>query len=87
MNAQIDQTEKTQGAFIVYENVLFIREKLKKLTEKILRTGWALHRAVLSLSFYNTLAQWNIIIVFLVLSYLSYVAALLLCYTLTKHLF
>ncbi len=34
MNAQIDQTEKTQGAFIVYENVLFIRGKVKKLTEK-----------------------------------------------------
>ncbi len=34
MNAQIGQTEKTQGAFIMYENVLFIRGKLKKLTEK-----------------------------------------------------
>ncbi len=34
MNAPIDQTEKTQGAFIVYENVLFIRGKVKKLTEK-----------------------------------------------------
>ncbi len=34
MNAQIDQTEKTQGAFIVYENVLFIRGKVKKLTKK-----------------------------------------------------
>ncbi len=34
MNAQINQTEKTQRAFIVYENVLFIRGKVKKLTEK-----------------------------------------------------
>ncbi len=34
MNAQIGQTENTQGAFIVYENVLFIRGKVKKLTEK-----------------------------------------------------
>ncbi len=34
MNAQIDQIEKTQGAFIMYENVLFIRGKVKKLTEK-----------------------------------------------------
>ncbi len=34
MNAQINQTEKTQGAFIGYENVLFIRGKAKKLTEK-----------------------------------------------------
>ncbi len=34
MNAQIDQTEKTQGAIIVYENVLFLRGKVKKLTEK-----------------------------------------------------
>ncbi len=33
MNAQIGQTEKTQ-AFIVYENVLFIRGKIKNLTEK-----------------------------------------------------
>ncbi len=33
MNAQIGQTENTQGAFIVYENVLFIRGKVKKLTE------------------------------------------------------
>ncbi len=53
----------------------------------ILRTGCALHRAVLSLSFYNTLAQWNIITVFLVLSYLSYVAALLLCYAFKKNIF
>ncbi len=30
MNVQIDQTEKTQGSFIVYENLLFIREKVKK---------------------------------------------------------
>ncbi len=30
MNAQIGQTEKTQ----VYENVLFIRGKVKNLTEK-----------------------------------------------------
>ncbi len=37
MNAQIDQTKKTQ-AFIVYENVLFIREKVKKLTEKRRKT-------------------------------------------------
>ncbi len=34
MKSQIDQTEKTQGAFIVYKNVLFIRGKVKKLTEK-----------------------------------------------------
>ncbi len=53
----------------------------------ILHTGCALHHAVLSLSFYNTLAQLNIIIVFLVLSYLSYVAALLLCYTFKKYIF
>ncbi len=36
---QIGQTEKTQGAFIVYENVLFIRGKVKKLTEKC-RKKW-----------------------------------------------
>ncbi len=38
MNAQIGQTEKTQGAFIVYENLLFIGGGggggVKKLTEK-----------------------------------------------------
>ncbi len=35
MNAQIVQTEKAQGDFIVYKNVLFIRGgKDKKLTEK-----------------------------------------------------
>ncbi len=37
MNVQIGQTEKTQGAFIVYENVLFIwggGGGVKKLTEK-----------------------------------------------------
>ncbi len=34
MNAQIDQNEKTQGAFIMYGNVLFIRGKVKKLSEK-----------------------------------------------------
>ncbi len=30
MNAQIDQTKKTQGAFIAYENVFFIRGKVKE---------------------------------------------------------
>ncbi len=39
MNAQIYQTEKTHEAFIVYENVLFIRGKVKKLTEKC-RKKW-----------------------------------------------
>ncbi len=39
MNVQIDQTEKTQGAFIGYEKVLFIRGKVKKLTEKC-RKKW-----------------------------------------------
>ncbi len=39
MNAQIDQTEKIRGAFIMYENVLFIRGKVKKVTEKR-RTKW-----------------------------------------------
>ncbi len=44
-----------------------------------------------SLLFYNTFAQWKIIIiiiiVFLVLSYISYVAALLLCYTCKINVF
>ncbi len=36
MDAQISQTEKTQGAFIVHENVMFIwGGKVKKLTEKV----------------------------------------------------
>ncbi len=47
MNAQIGQTEKPQGAFIMYENVLFIRGKgwgkgwgkVKKLTEKRRKSG------------------------------------------------
>ncbi len=38
MDAQIDQTEKPQGYFIVYENVLFITTRRggegNKLTEK-----------------------------------------------------
>jgi len=42
MNSQIGQTEKTQGAFIMYENVLFIRGKVKKLTEKR-RKKWLLN--------------------------------------------
>ncbi len=53
----------------------------------ILRTGCASHRSVLSFSFYNTFGQLNIIIVFLVLSYLSYVAALLLCNTFKIYIF
>ncbi len=43
MNAQIGQTEKPQGPFIMYENVLFIRGKgwgkVKKLTEKRRKSG------------------------------------------------
>ncbi len=40
MDAQIGQTEKTQGDFIMYEHVLFIRgkKKIKKLTEKCRKT-------------------------------------------------
>ncbi len=53
----------------------------------ILSTGCALRPLYCSRSFYNTFAQRQIIIVFLVLSYLSYVAALLLCYTFKIHLF
>ncbi len=34
MNAQIGQTMKTQGHFIVYERVVHKRGKVKKLTEK-----------------------------------------------------
>ncbi len=34
MNAQIGQTEKTQGTFIVYENVLFIRGKSQEIDWK-----------------------------------------------------
>ncbi len=39
MDAQIGQTEKTQGDFIMYEHVVFIRGKVKKLTEKC-RKKW-----------------------------------------------
>ncbi len=53
----------------------------------ILSTGCALRPLYCSRSFYNTFVQRQIIIVFLVLSYLSYVAALLLCYTFKIHLF
>ncbi len=35
MNAQIGQTEKTQGTFIVYEHFVHKGGKVKKLTEKV----------------------------------------------------
>ncbi len=35
MNAQISQTEKTQGPFIMYERVLFIRGKSQEIDRKM----------------------------------------------------
>ncbi len=41
MNAQIGQTEKTQGDFIVYENVLFIKgEKSRKWLKNTGKSGF-----------------------------------------------